>query len=121
MYIEIKNEAGTLIGLRWQLGDIDMLIPVDLTNREYQGYLRWLSDGNTPKPPIPSNVKMPVWDDTNQKWEENPSYVSARSVRNAARARLRSDRANGGPTGPRQIWSVLEDIMAVNPGLLVDE
>ena len=121
MYTEIKNEAGTLIGVRRQSVDSDALIPVDLTNREYQEFLRWLAEGNIPRPPVPGGMKTPVWDDAAQAWKEDPAMAASRAVKNAARARLRTDRANGGPPNPRQMWNVLDDIMTVYPGLLIDE
>ena len=30
--------------------DIQMSIPFDLTNTDYQAYLKWVSEGNTPEP-----------------------------------------------------------------------
>jgi hypothetical protein len=47
MYKLIKNEHGTEIGVSGEGKDF---IPFEPANTDYQKYLKWLAEGNTPEP-----------------------------------------------------------------------
>jgi hypothetical protein len=40
---------GVLVNIKWTNGAIEMLMPIDETNTDYQQYLAWLAEGNTPQ------------------------------------------------------------------------
>jgi hypothetical protein len=42
-----KNEDGEIVCI---LSSNNLAIPVDSANTDYQAYLKWLSEGNTPLP-----------------------------------------------------------------------
>ena len=49
MYKLIKNKSSNQIDTVFRLSD-NACIPFDLANRDYQEYLKWLEEGNTPLP-----------------------------------------------------------------------
>ena len=49
MYKQHKNSLGELNGIL-RLAD-NAFIPFDPANTDYQEYLKWVSEGNTPLPP----------------------------------------------------------------------
>jgi hypothetical protein len=48
MYKLIKNEITGVIGIVLRLSD-NAFIPFDPANTDYQAYLKWLDEGNTPE------------------------------------------------------------------------
>ena len=48
MYKLIKNEITGVIGIVLRLSD-NAYIPFDPANTDYQAYLKWLEEGNTPE------------------------------------------------------------------------
>lgn len=44
-YKEHKNDIGNVVSLIRSDG---WTVPIDLANTDYQAYLKWLSEGNTP-------------------------------------------------------------------------
>ena len=57
MYYLTSSDA-----VRYIVGNVHYVIPFDLSNSDYQQYLAWVAEGNTPEPdiepppPIPSTV-----------------------------------------------------------------
>lgn len=47
MYKLIKNDITGVIGIVLRLSD-NAYIPFDTANTDYQAYLKWLAEGNTP-------------------------------------------------------------------------
>jgi len=45
----ITNEVSQRI-IRWVTEGVDMGIPMNPANTDYQAYLKWLEEGNTPLP-----------------------------------------------------------------------
>ena len=51
MYKQIKTEDGSKINNKMVVRVIDNAhIPFDEANTDYQEYLKWLAEGNTPEP-----------------------------------------------------------------------
>ena len=50
MYIQIKNLNGTLSTTMIKRIADNAFIPFDPDNTDYQAYLKWVSEGNTPLP-----------------------------------------------------------------------
>ena len=50
MYKLVKNNEGQVCAINMQKGDICYSIPLNPDNTDYQAYLRWLEEGNTPEP-----------------------------------------------------------------------
>jgi hypothetical protein len=48
MYKLIKNEITGVIGIVLRLSD-NAYIPFDPDNTDYQAYLKWIEEGNTPE------------------------------------------------------------------------
>jgi len=49
MYIEIKDNRTNVLACIKRIID-NTFIPIDENNTDYQIYLKWLSEGNTPEP-----------------------------------------------------------------------
>jgi len=49
MYKLIKNKSSNQIDTVFRLSD-NAFIPFNFDNRDYQEYLKWLEEGNTPLP-----------------------------------------------------------------------
>ncbi len=49
MYKEIKNPITNVVCVVQRLAD-NAFIPFDPANTDYQAYLKWLAEGNTPEP-----------------------------------------------------------------------
>lgn len=49
MYQKITNERGLVENVIKRLAD-NAFIPFDPANTDYQEYLKWLAEGNTPEP-----------------------------------------------------------------------
>jgi hypothetical protein len=49
MYQQCKDSFGNIVNCILRLSD-NAFIPFDLTNIDYQNYLKWLDEGNTPLP-----------------------------------------------------------------------
>lgn len=50
MYKLIKNQLTGYVELVQRISD-NAFIPFDESNSDYQAYLQWISEGNTPLPP----------------------------------------------------------------------
>ena len=50
MTYQIVNFRGNVGCIKKTNGDIITLIPVSEDNRDYQEYLKWVAEGNTPQP-----------------------------------------------------------------------
>jgi hypothetical protein len=48
-YDELTKSIVTSDGCIWRVSD-NAFIPFDPANTDYQAYLRWLEEGNTPEP-----------------------------------------------------------------------
>jgi hypothetical protein len=49
MYKQYKNAEGNLANAILRIAD-NAFIPFDPANTDYQAYLKWLEEGNTPEP-----------------------------------------------------------------------
>ena len=49
MYKLVKNDSNVLLNIVKRLSD-NAFIPFDPDNTDYQAYLKWLEEGNTPLP-----------------------------------------------------------------------
>ena len=49
MYKQIKDKDGIIPNTIWRTTD-NVFIPFDPANTDYQAYLKWLAEGNTPEP-----------------------------------------------------------------------
>jgi hypothetical protein len=50
MYKQIKKLDGSISDIQIQRVLDGAFIPFDLDNTDYQAYLKWVSEGNTPEP-----------------------------------------------------------------------
>ena len=50
MYKLCKNKFGEVACVQKQNGNILLSIPFDPYNTDYQEYLKWIDEGNTPEP-----------------------------------------------------------------------
>ena len=50
MYKQIKNYEGVVLSNMIQRISDNATIPFDPANTDYQAYLKWLDEGNTPEP-----------------------------------------------------------------------
>ena len=50
MYKQVKNIDGSVNGYVIQNTDTTAFIPCDPDNTDYQAYLAWVAEGNTPTP-----------------------------------------------------------------------
>ena len=50
IYKLINDEFGNFSGVLKTLNGITMHIPINLDNTDYQEYLAWVAEGNTPEP-----------------------------------------------------------------------
>ena len=49
MYRQVKNLDGTIANIVLRISD-NAFIPTDPDNTDYQTYLKWVAEGNTPQP-----------------------------------------------------------------------
>jgi len=49
MYKQIKDKYGVIANTICRVED-NAFIPMDESNTDYQAYLKWLAEGNTPEP-----------------------------------------------------------------------
>jgi len=49
-YREGRNDDGDLIAIIGTFNGFDSVIPTNPENTDYQEYLEWLAEGNTPEP-----------------------------------------------------------------------
>jgi len=49
MYKQLKNIDGSIANCIKRIED-EACIPFDLSNTDYQAYLKWVDEGNTPEP-----------------------------------------------------------------------
>ena len=49
MYKQYKDVEGNLVNIILRIED-NAFIPFDPANTDYQAYLKWLDEGNTPEP-----------------------------------------------------------------------
>ena len=50
MYQLMKNPQGVVCAVNKTVDGIEYSIPFDPANTDYQAYLKWLEEGNTPLP-----------------------------------------------------------------------
>ena len=50
MYKLTKNLQGEINGVKTQVGEYTICIPFNADNTDYQRYLEWIAEGNTPEP-----------------------------------------------------------------------
>ena len=50
MYKQTKNQEGSINTKQIQRIEDSAIIPFDPANTDYQAYLKWVSEGNTPLP-----------------------------------------------------------------------
>ena len=49
LYKKINNSSGNLQNIKKQDADKPLWIPIDEKNTDYQEYLKWVAEGNTPE------------------------------------------------------------------------
>lgn len=49
-YKLLKNEMGVVRAVNKYDGDLTTTIPFNPNNTDYQAYLKWVEEGNTPEP-----------------------------------------------------------------------
>jgi hypothetical protein len=50
MYKLYKNSMNEVIGIQFTVGNLVSIAPFDPSNTDYQAYLAWVAEGNTPQP-----------------------------------------------------------------------
>ena len=58
---KLYNSKGVLACIKKDMGDGKvLLIPISESNTDYQEYLKWVEEGNTPLPPDPEPEPEPL-------------------------------------------------------------
>ena len=50
MYKLVKNKDGRIYSVNTEVGGVFYSIPFNTENTDYQEYLKWVAEGNTPEP-----------------------------------------------------------------------
>ena len=99
-------------------------IPNDSSNRHWREYEQWALT-NTPYPDDPGTFQIPVFDWNTGTWSEGETAQEAadRAARNNARAKMRTDHANGAPQSLPGLNASVDAILEIlkHNGMMVDE
>lgn len=69
MNYKLFERNGIISVVRYDVHNTALSIPNDSANSDYQAYLAWLAEGNTPEPPDPPPVLPPPGPTTEERLE----------------------------------------------------